>query len=89
MFEGFFAIPQDRKVHVCIGFSRVYNNKILTFQKVSKGENVTANDIEGWLPGYPKCENGLDYVYAMFGDSENSGKVFNGPSSECYFMCES
>ena len=89
MYES-SSFPKGELVHVCIGFSRVFNNKILTFQKQANGNTITEDDIEGWLEGYPKYGNGHDYVYAMFDNKnqKNSGMVFNDPSSECYFQCE-
>ena len=82
------SLPRVGKVFVCIGFSRVFNNEILTFQRQSDGSLVTENDIQGWTEGNPKYSDGNDYVYTFFDGTENSGKVFNYISSGCFYECE-
>ena len=57
-------------------------------RKQGSGDVITENDVEGWQKGFPKYENGDDYVYAFFDTTENSGQVYNTVSNGCFYQCE-
>jgi len=67
-----------------MGIRRDQNNTNI-WRRSSDGVEVS---LEGWYPGYPRSDDGFDFLYWYFFDNSNKNTVYDFPDYQCYFICE-